>query len=95
MDILTILAIAVPSTLSVISSIIHAYIALKKATEPPKDEIWETATKIICSGNVRVLGADDFADIYEQLKLFKDNGCSMKDITTLSHAVSLKHKSEQ
>ena len=94
MDILTILAIAIPSTLSVINSIIHTYISLKKAKEPPKDEIWETTTKLICSGVIPVVGADEFADVYEQLKLFKDNGCSMKDITTLSHAVMTKHKSE-
>lgn len=95
MDILTILAIAIPSTLSTITALIHAYVTLKKATEPPKDEIWETATKLVCNSSVPVLGADEFADMYEQLKLFKDNGCSMKDITSLSYAVSLKHKSEQ
>lgn len=49
MDILTILAITIPSTLSTITALIHAYVTLKKATEPPKDEIWETATKLVCN----------------------------------------------
>ena len=95
MNVLTTLAIVIPSALSLITSLIYACIALKKAKEPPKDEIWETATKLICNGNNPILGADEFADIYEQLKFFKENGCSLNGITSLSYAVSEKHKKEQ
>lgn len=51
MDILTTIVVLIPSILSLCISGIYAYIALKKAKEPPKDEIWETATKILCSGD--------------------------------------------
>lgn len=95
MDVLTTLIVIIPSTLSLITSLIYAYIALKKAKEPPKDEIWETATQLICHSDVPILGADEFADIYEQLKFFKENGCSLNGITSLSYAVSEKHKKEQ
>lgn len=96
MDILTTIVVLIPSVLSVFVSGIYAYIALKKANEPPKDEIWETATKILCSSDTSPqFSADDFAFLYEELKFFKENGCSMKDINTLSFAVREKHKQEQ
>lgn len=96
MDILTTIVVLIPSVLSVCVSGIYAYIALKKANEPPKDEIWETATKILCSsGTSTSFSADEFAFLYEELKFFKENGCSMKDINTLSFAVREKHKQEQ
>lgn len=93
MDILTTVVVLIPSILSLCISGIYAYIALKKAKEPPKDEIWETATKILCSGNPMQQG-DDFAILYEELKLFKENGCSMKDIETLAYEVRARHRQE-
>ena len=71
----------ISSALSSCISLFYAYIAYKKTKDPPKDEIWETATKILCSGDSMKQG-DDFAILYEELKLFKENGCSMKDIDT-------------
>lgn len=91
MDTLTAIVVLIPSTLSLFTSAIYAYIALKKAKEPPKDEIWETATKILCNRD-SMKEADDFAFLYEELKLFKDRGCTMDGITTLSHAVIEKHR---
>lgn len=91
MDILTAIAILVPSTLSLITSMIYAYIALKKLKEPSKDEIWETATKLLCNSNSSK-DADDFAILYEELRLFKENGCSLKDIDTLAYEVRARHR---
>ena len=51
MDILTTIVVLVPSVLSLCVSGIYAFIALKKAKEPPKDDVWETTTKILCSQN--------------------------------------------
>lgn len=95
MDVITALVVLIPSTLSLFTSGIYAYIALKKAKEPPKDEIWETTTKILCNSSTPILGADDFADLYEQLKLFKDNGCSMSGMETLAYTVREKHRQER
>lgn len=92
MDILTIVVVLIPSILSLCISGIYAYIALKKVKEPPKDEIWETATKILCNSNSSMKDADDFAFLYEELKFFKENGCSMDGINTLSYAVREKHR---
>ena len=91
MDTLTFLVVLIPSTLSLCTSGIYAYIALKKAKEPPKDEIWETATKILCNSD-STKDADDFAFLYEELKFFRDRGCSLDGITTLSYAVREKHR---
>lgn len=93
MDILTTVVVLIPTILSLCTSGIYAYIALKKAKEPPKDEIWETATKILCSSS-SMKNADDFAFLYEELKFFKERGCTMDEITTLSHAVKKRHKPE-
>lgn len=70
MDILQTIVVLVPSVLSLCVSGIYAYIALKKAKEPPKDEAWETATRLL-SGKSGA-NADDFAELYLQLKFVKD-----------------------
>lgn len=91
MNTLAVIIALISSIFSSCVSLIYAYIAYKKSKEPPKDEIWETATKILCSSN-SMKEADDFAFLYEELKFFKDRGCTMDKITTLSYAV--RHKSE-
>lgn len=93
MDILTTVIVLIPSVLSLCVSGIYAYIALKKAKEPPKDEIWETATKLLCASG-SAADADEFAELYEQLKLFKDNGCSMQGFNSLMFAINEKHRKE-
>ena len=95
MNVLTAIIVLIPSVLSLCISGIYAYIALKQLKEPPKDEIWETATKILCNSNSPMKGADDFADLYEQLKLFRDNGCSMDGMQTLEYAIREKHRQER
>lgn len=94
MDILSTVVVLVPSVLSLLVSGIYAYIALKKANEPPKDEVWETATKMICASSAPGGDADEFADLYEQLKLFKENGCSMGGYNSLFSAIEEKRKLE-
>lgn len=95
MDILTAIIVLVPSILSLCVSGIYAYIALKKAKEPPKDEIWETTTKLLCAGNSSRIDADEFAEFYEQLKFFKDNGCSTTGYNSLMFAVEEKRRKER
>lgn len=95
MDLLTFLTVLIPSVLSSCISLLYAYIAYKRTKEPPKDEIWETATKILCNSDSSTKDADEFAALYEQLKLFKDNGCSMNGINSLMFAVNEKHREEQ
>lgn len=94
MDTLTTLVVLIPSILSLLVSAIYAYIALKKAKEPPKDEIWETTTKLLCSDGSFGKDADEFADLYEQLKLFKENGCSRKGRVSLAEAIFEKKQQE-
>ena len=53
-------------------SIRNAYLAYKKSKEPPKDEIWETATKILCSHGDTVY-SEDFIELYSELKFFKEH----------------------
>lgn len=87
MDYLTAIVVLVPTVLNLCVSGIYAYIALRKAKEPPKDEIWETATKMVCSSG-SPSDADDFAQIYEELKWFKQNGCSLGQKHSLLSAVN-------
>ena len=94
MDTITAIVVLIPSILSLCVSGIYAYIALKKAKEPPKDEIWETATKLLCANGSSQIDADDFAELYEQLKLFKENGCSLKGCNSLFQAVNEERRKE-
>lgn len=91
MENLTIILAFTSTVLSSCISLIYAYIAYKKFKEPPKDEIWETATKILCNSNSTDKNADEFALLYESLKLFKDNGCSKDGILSLEYTVRDKN----
>lgn len=93
MENLTIVLAFISTIISSCSSLLYGYIALKKLKEPPKDEIWETATKLVCN-NESLQDADNFAFVYEQLKYFKDNGCSMQDINSLLFAVREKNSKQ-
>lgn len=82
----------VPSILSVCVSGVYAYVALRKLQKPPKDEIWETATKLVSPSSVASgMGADDFAQIYMELKFFKDNGYTLNGEYDI-HAAMTKGK---
>lgn len=72
MDKLILALAVVPSILSCGISVFYAYLAYKKTKEKPKDEVWETATKILCAQG-GIPGSDDFAELYLELKFFKEN----------------------
>lgn len=91
MEILVLIIASISSILSSCISLMYAYIAYKKSKEPPKDEIWETATKILCSSESIDKNADEFAMLYESLKLFKENGCSKNGILSLEYAIREKN----
>lgn len=95
MNNLTIALAFISTILSSCTSLIYAYIAFKKLKEPPKDEIWETTTKILCNRDSTDKKADEFAMLYESLKLFKDNGCSKKGILSLKFEVMDKNKDKE
>lgn len=76
MDTALVIVAVASSVTSCIVSCIHAWIAYKKSKEPPKDEIWETATRLVCA-NGQGADADEFAETYEELKLFKESGYSI------------------
>lgn len=75
MSTLTQLLLLVPCVLSCITTGIYAYIAYQNFKKP-KDEIWETAARL-CASRSGHVDANDFAQTYEQLKFFKDNGCQL------------------
>lgn len=95
MDNLTTVLAFLSTILSSSVSLIYAYIAYKKSKEPPKDEIWETVTKILCSNSKGDKSADDFALLYESLELFKKNNCSKDGIPSLKLAVMGKNRHEE
>lgn len=88
MDILTTIIVLIPSVLSLCVSGIYAYIALKKAKEPPKDEVWETAERMVCSKNG--VYADEFADLYFQLKFLKDHPEDLAEYNSIDAAMKAK-----
>ena len=94
MNLVTAIVVLLPSCLSLCVSGVYAYIALKKAKEPPKDEVWETATKLLCSRTGGMADADDFAALYEELKFFKDCGCTIPTGETLAH-LTLERKRQE
>ena len=93
MDLFTALAVTIPSTLSLVTSLIYAVIAIKKAKEPLRDEVWETALRLMCSKDDCYSSADDFASLYLQLKFFKDQPEKMKDGAALQILRELKPES--
>ena len=60
-------------------SIVHAVITYKKNKEQKKDELWETAVRIVCSQNNGSASVDDVVEAYEALKLFRDMGYRTAD----------------
>ena len=89
MNLLTALAVTIPSTLSLIASMIYAYIALKKSKEAPKDEVWETALRLMCSKDDCYSSADEFANLYLQLKFFKEHPEKLKGFSSIEQAISV------
>lgn len=69
---------------SVILSIIRTVIAWKRANEPEKDEIWETTVKMICNNQPVNVSCEEFAETYEKLKAFRDNGCKIEGIPPIT-----------
>lgn len=88
MDFKTTLIVLIPSVLSLITSGIYAYIALKKAKEPPKDEVWETALRLMCAGHSEYSAADDFVKTYRELKFFKDHPNETTRFLTLEETMT-------
>lgn len=97
MDELIIVFALITSVLSSCVSLLYGYIAYKKSKEPPKDEIWETETKILCSRESSDMdkNADEFALIYESLRLFKENGYSKDGIISLEYEIRDKNISKE
>lgn len=87
MDILTTIVVLIPSALSLCVSGIYAYIALKKANEPQKDDIWETTVKLICSRGQNYIDTDEFVRLYEELWLFKNHPEKMAGFTSIGIAL--------
>lgn len=87
MDILPIFAVVVPSAVSAF----HAYLAYKRAQEPKRDPVWDAALQITlhsCGG----CDADIFAENYELLSAFKENGCSLHGEMTIRRMIKTKHQ---
>lgn len=89
MNTLLLIVTTISTVTSCIVSCVHAWIAFKKSKEPPKDETWETATQLMCAGKDE-MDATEFAKLYTELKLLKDNPKIMvgkEPMFTLSQAV--------
>lgn len=94
MDSLTIILAVVPSVLSCALSIFYAYLQYKKSKEPPRDEVWKTATKIICANGGNV-DSDDFAELYLELKFFKEHPELVQQHNTIRNAMRSMQKEPQ
>lgn len=91
MELITAIAVIVPNVLSFCVSGIYAYIAFQKAKEPPKDEVWETALKLLCSDNTSMKTSDDFARLYEELAFFKEHRGEINRTSTIRSAMLNYH----
>lgn len=78
MDIQTVIIVLIPSVLSSAIAITQIVLNYKKGKEPKRDEIWETTTKLLVSGEISYMkDADGFAEMYRELFWFKSNGCKL------------------
>lgn len=87
MDTRTMLVALIPSALSLITSIIYAYIALKKANQLPKDEAWEAALRILCANADNYMASDDFLKLYAELKFIKEHPDKLAGFATVEDAI--------
>lgn len=87
METLILVFALISSISSCITSVIYAYLAFKKHQEPPKDEIWETVTRILCSCNTS-LDTEDFAELYEELHFLKENPEAVKRAGSIRKAIA-------
>ena len=87
MDAISTIVVLIPSILSLCVSGIYAYIALKKAKDPPKDEIWETTVKLLCSRGQNYIDADEFVQLYEELWLFRNHPEKMAGYVSVGMAL--------
>ncbi len=72
------------NVISIGVSIFYAVIAWKRANEPKKDEIWETTVKMVCNNQPVNVSCEEFAETYEKLKAFHDNGCKIEGIPPIT-----------
>lgn len=91
MDKLTAIVVLLPSLLSAFVSLTYAYLAYKRDKEHPKDEVWDTTARLLCSSDDEKT-ADDFAELYIELKFFKENGCSLNGFHTVRQAIEAQNK---
>lgn len=68
-----------------VSTIFHLWLDWKKSQEPPKDEAWETATRI-CHANDNAFAGYDFFEIYRDLRFIQEHFEEIKDFRTLEQA---------
>lgn len=87
MDSIVTLIALLASALSLCTSGVYAYIALKKSKEPPKDEIWETAVRLVCARGEYSSSADEFVEVYRGLKLFKEHPEKLAEHVTIEAAL--------
>lgn len=85
---LTVIAVVTAITSS-ISTIVHTVITYKKSKEPPKDEVWETAERMI-SSKLNEMDADEFARLYLLLKFFKEHPEDLKGFDSIEDAMNAK-----
>lgn len=85
MDLFSFLLAFVPATLGLVVSVIHACIKFREAK---KDDVWETVTRLLCStGTDPINAVDDFVEIYNALKLYKDGGCKAANSVELKRTL--------
>lgn len=72
MNTISAILIIIPSVLYLVGSILQTYVALKRLKEERKDEVWETATRLLSNTESRVF-ADEFAELYRELQFVKDH----------------------
>ena len=68
MNTLVLILVVISSLCSAITSCTYAFIAWKKSKEPPRDEAWEAAIRLMCAKDF--VDAEQFAEFYEQLAVY-------------------------
>lgn len=91
MNTVLIIITLISSVTTCVVSCFHAWLAIKR--ERSKDEIWETATRLM-SGRDIGNSADDFATVYAELRFVKQHPDAVLNYPTIRHAMSAQDKPE-
>ena len=95
MNALTAIVVLIPSVLSCVVTVCHLYWDYKKTKEPPKDEAWESAVRVLTADKMYNFSMDDFLEMYAQFRFMREHWEEIRGHRTLEEAIIAYNKAKE